>query len=283
MLLDSSMLLSFVVLMSWRLSGIAAHEWIGFGLIALIFAHLIVHWGWVESAVGRAMRRDRRGRVFPLLLNGALFVAMGTALISGVVISKFVLPNHLLPDDYLQWHSLHETSATIALFIVGLHLALNWDWVLGGMRRLFSATRRSASGASLPRRIPARVMLRRALSVMLLTGALIAAVWAKTIILPSHPQVLMLFPDGHTALVAPPADISRIQPGSIPPSPSRGAARFLLSVILLSIATLVGRRVLRLRLNGLQEDREATTSVPSVAATQWSATSNGSPSAGRGR
>jgi hypothetical protein len=282
MLLDSGMLLSFIVLMSWRLSGITAHEWIGFGLIALIFAHLIVHWGWVESTAAKAVSHDRRGRVIPLLLNAALFVAMGTALISGVVISKVVLPNDLMPGDYLQWHSLHESSATFALFIVGLHLALNWEWILGAVRRLFSAPRRSANAASWTRHVSARVMLRRVLSVLALTGVLIAAVWAKTVILPSHPQVLMRFPDGHTALVAPPADISRLQAGSTSPNPSRGGARLLLSVVLLSIATLIGRRVLRLRLNGWQDDREATSSgMPSGAATSWSETVNGGASADR--
>src|SRR5512140_2602935 len=97
-MLDSGMLLSFVGLVSWRLTGLAAHEWLGLALIALILVHLVVHWRWVESSLARpgsldrADRPDRpagrRGRrpVVSLLLNGALFLAMGTALVSGVVI-----------------------------------------------------------------------------------------------------------------------------------------------------------------------------------------------------
>src|SRR5689334_8230265 len=120
------MLLSFVVLMSWRLSGLVAHEWIGLALIALIFAHLIAHWGWVEATAVRAVRHKPRGRVIPLLLNALLFVTMGVAVVSGVVISKVVFPNTLLPGAYLQWHELHESSSTITVFVLGLHVALNW-------------------------------------------------------------------------------------------------------------------------------------------------------------
>lgn len=97
MVLDSGMLVCFIILMSWRLSGVVAHEWIGFAMIALILAHLVIHWGWVESTVAKAVRKERRGRVAPLLLNTALFVTMGTALISGVVISKVVLPTNFFP------------------------------------------------------------------------------------------------------------------------------------------------------------------------------------------
>jgi hypothetical protein len=89
MLVDSSMLLSLVVLISWRLSGITAHEWIGFALIALILAHLLVHWGWVESSVAGTPRHERRGRVIPL--GGARFLFSLVVLSIATVIGRRVL------------------------------------------------------------------------------------------------------------------------------------------------------------------------------------------------
>ena len=249
MLLDSSMLLSFVVLMSWRLSGVTAHEWIGLGVIALIFAHLIVHWSWVETTVALALRHERKGRVGPLLVNATLFISMGTALISGVVISKVVLPNRLLPGEYLQWHSLHETSATVALVVVGLHVALNWDRIRGGIRRLLAAAQCPVRAGTRSWRPRPAVILRRGLAILALTGALIAAVWAKTRFVPSHPQVLMMFPDGHTELTTPPADITQIHAGSTRPDPAAGGPRFMLALVALGVAALAGRFVLRLRLD----------------------------------
>jgi len=236
--------------MAWRLSGITAHEWIGLVMIALILSHLIIHWGWVESSLTRVVKHQRGGHVVGLLLNAALFVSMGTALISGVVISKIVLPNKLLPGDYLKWHGLHNASASIAVVMVGLHIALNWDRIRGGFRHLLTASRRPANRVTRPWRLSSSVMLRQSASVLALSGLLIVAVWGMTRIFPSHPRVLMRFPDGHSALVAPPPAIARIRTDTTKPHPSQGGGAFVATLAAVSITGVVGRRVLKLRLNG---------------------------------
>jgi hypothetical protein len=249
--LDSMMFLCFIVLMSWRLSGVVAHEWIGLSLIAMIVTHLVVHWGWVEGSVARVARQRRRVGMTPLLLNSALFVTMGTALVSGIVISKVVFPNQLLPGDYLHWHSLHESASTITLFILGLHVALNWDRIRSSVRRLFDVSGRQSPFVW---RVSPRVMARRAMWVTVVSAVLVLAVFAFARVVPSHAQVLMTFPDGHTALAGPPPGIAKIQRGSTMPNPM-GAPKLVLSLVMLSIAAVVGRRVLRLRLTPRQSKR----------------------------
>jgi len=244
------MFVSFTVLMSWRLSGVTAHEWIGLSLIAMILTHLVVHWGWVEGSVGRVTRQRRRSGTIPLLLNTALFVAMGTALVSGVVISKVVFPNHLLPGDYLHWHSLHEGASTITLFILGLHVALNWDRIRNSFRRLFDPAR----GYRYQWRLSSDV-LRRFAWVLGVSAVLVLGVFAAARIIPSHAQVLMTFPDGHTELVGPPPDIARIRLGSTAPDIAMGLPKFILTSVMLMIAAIVGRRGLRLRLAPRQTKR----------------------------
>lgn len=54
LLLDAAMLCIFATLMSWRLTGVPAHEWAALGLIVLLVVHLLVHWQWVETRVARA-------------------------------------------------------------------------------------------------------------------------------------------------------------------------------------------------------------------------------------
>ncbi len=235
------MFVAFIVLMSWRLSGVTAHEWIGLSLIAMILTHLVVHWGWVEGSVSR-LARHRHG-VIPLLLNTALFFGMGTALVSGVVISRVVFPNQLLPGDYLHWHSLHETASTITLFILGLHVALNWDRIRNSVRRLFDTTARPRSRGP----IPYATTLRRLAWVLGVSAVLVAGVFVFARVTPSRAQVLMTFPDGHTALVGPPPDIAKVRPGTTAPNPM-GTPKFVLSFVMLLIAAVVGRKVLRLRL-----------------------------------
>jgi len=259
--LDSMMFVSFTVLMSWRLSGVIAHEWIGLSLIAMILTHLVVHWTWVEGSVSRLTRQRQRSGTIPLLLNTTLFFSMGTALVSGVVISKVVFPNHLLPGDYLHWHSLHEGASTITLFVLGLHVALNWDRIRNSFRR-FLETRRA-------QRYDWRLssdVLRRSAWVLGVSAVLVIGVFAAARIIPSHAQVLMTFPDGHTALVGPPPDIARIQRGSIMPNVAMGVPKFFLSSVMLIIAAVVGRRVLRLRLAPRQTKRNVERVLASVAA-----------------
>ena len=244
-LLDSTMFLAFIVLMSWRLSGVTAHEWIGLTLIALIVAHLVIHWGWVEGSVNRIRTSGHRSGRRALLLNTALFLSMGTALVSGVVISKVVFPNQLLPGDYLHWHSLHENASTITLVILGLHVALNWDRIRSSFRRLLDSSRRQSPlrwGFSTP------IVARRLAWVIGLSAVLALVVFGIARVIPTHAEVLMTFPDGHTALVSPPPEIAKMQPGSSVPNYPMGLPRFVLSAVMLSIAAVIGRRLLKLRL-----------------------------------
>jgi cytochrome b561 len=241
--LDSTMFLSFIVLMSWRLSGVNAHEWIGLSLVVLMLLHLVVHWGWVEGTVTRLSRPGHRGGLIALLLNTALFISMGTALVSGVVISKVVFPNELQPGDYLHWHSLHDGASTFTLFILGLHIALNWDRIRSSVGRLFDATHRGGA-----RLLPSGTLIRRFALVLGVSLVLIVGVFAAARAVPTHAQVLMTFPDGHTELTSPPDDIARLQPGNTAPDPQRGTPRLILSFAMLSVAAVVGRRVLKLRL-----------------------------------
>ena len=239
------MLLSFILLMSWRVSGVTAHEWIGLSLIVLIVVHLLIHWGWVEGSIARVRRHTHRGGAIPLLLNTALFVGMGTALVSGVVISKVVFPNQLLPGDYLHWHSLHENASTLTLFILGLHVALNWDRIRNSFSRFLGRTNYQARGGW---GISSKVLVRRLAWILGLSAVLVVGVLVGWRAIPSHDEVLMTFPDGHTALVTAPPEIARLQRGSTIPNVPRGAPKVVLSLVFLSIAAVVGRRVLRLRL-----------------------------------
>jgi hypothetical protein len=62
-MLDCSMLLAFVVLQSWQLTGVVVHEWLAAALIGGLLAHLLLHWSWVETRSRRVLApRSRRTR-----------------------------------------------------------------------------------------------------------------------------------------------------------------------------------------------------------------------------
>src|SRR5689334_19167108 len=221
------MLALFAVLMSWRLTGVPLHEWISVTLTALIVSHLLVHWSWVEARIAN-LRRQTGRRVGGLLLNGAVFAAMGTTIVSGFVVSKVVLPNHLSPERYLRWHGLHETAATFTLLLLGLHLAYNWDRIRSALRRA-TTTSRSFSLGEFSFRVTLRRLAWIAASVALLSGF----VWAMVRVLPGQERIMFVYSDGRRELVAPPPELTTLRPGE-----EHGDLGFGKSLLVFSIYSL---------------------------------------------
>jgi hypothetical protein len=108
-------------------------------------------------------------------LNLTLFVSMTSAMISGFMISKVVLPVHPAADEYLNWHSIHKTSSRIALAAVGLHLCLNWDLMLAALRNF---VRRRASRSS-RLRTPVRPLIARVAIKIVVVTVIGAALYAE--------------------------------------------------------------------------------------------------------
>jgi hypothetical protein len=149
--LDVLLLLAVFVLQTPGSSGLAAHEWGGIVFGVMVALHLLVNWRWIVTALLRVRSAGSwRDRV-NLLLNGTLFVIVVLALFSGLMTSEVVLSVAGLERSGLRaWGSLHSLFSTLSLVIVGFHIALNWDWILGVVRkRLFiHGHRASTAGAS---------------------------------------------------------------------------------------------------------------------------------------
>ncbi len=63
------------------------------------------------------------------------------------MISEVVLPlTGLAASDLGAWRQIHSFFAGVALAGVGLHVALNWDWIVGVLRKWVSLRSRRVSG-----------------------------------------------------------------------------------------------------------------------------------------
>jgi hypothetical protein len=133
--LDILLLVIFVVLQTPRATGIISHEWIGILLGPVIALHLLVNWHWIKNTLRCLMApRSWRARINGLL-NATLFVVMVLTVFSGLTISEVLLPLiGLQPSDLSAWRQLHSLLSNLGLVIVGFHLALNWDWIIGVVR-----------------------------------------------------------------------------------------------------------------------------------------------------
>ncbi|HEY6348962.1 MAG TPA: DUF4405 domain-containing protein [Candidatus Angelobacter sp.] len=135
-LLDAGLLLAVALLQSPRGTSLTWHEWLGMALAALVAVHLLVNWRWIAGTLRRMAKPDSRRARINALLNGMLFTFMALTVFSGFAISEVVLPLLGLQASTLNaWRELHDLLATLSVVTVGLHLGLNWDWIAGVMRK----------------------------------------------------------------------------------------------------------------------------------------------------
>jgi len=244
--IDTVMLVAFGALQSWRMTGVPAHEWLGLTFLLLALTHLLIHGRWVESRAPKLLRPGSlRGRA-TVVLNLLLGIAMTVAITSGFFMSKVLLPNHLTPAAYGSWHRMHEQSSNLALVLVGLHVALNWELIVGGIRR---AVRRPAlaSASSVPR-IDVWVAIRRLAWITASAALLTLAIWRLQPLMPAPGQVTFVYADGRREVGPLPADLPRLHRGTTRPDLTNGTPKFLVALAAVGVIAFAGRKVLRLRL-----------------------------------
>lgn len=140
--LDIGTFLAFLVAMDPRFSGIAIHEWLTIALAATIIVHLLLNWGWIVNVTKRLFVKSTNGARVNYVLNWLLFVDGILLMLSGIMISEAVVPmlGLTLPMN-LTWLGLHEVSANLSLIIMGLHIALHWNWIVTTTKRVFLGRR----------------------------------------------------------------------------------------------------------------------------------------------
>lgn len=145
--LDVLLFVSVCALQTLHFTGLILHEWLGLALVPLLFLHLLLAWSWIIAETRRFFSsQPARARV-NFLLNLALFAAVTAATYSGLLISQKAIPalTHVPPPVFVNWRwdRLHTWFADIVVILVGLHLAINWDWTLAAAQRLFRRLRRA--------------------------------------------------------------------------------------------------------------------------------------------
>lgn len=110
-------------------TGLVFHEWgsVIIGLVGIL--HLIFNWKWVTCVSKKALSEGITGKArFCYVLNWTLFIDMLVILISGLFISKVVLP-YFRYFPTVNWLPIHIVSSFVGLVIIGMHLGLHWNWI----------------------------------------------------------------------------------------------------------------------------------------------------------
>jgi cytochrome b561 len=247
--LDTAMLLLVCVLERIELTGLEWHQWLGFALCPLVLMHVVMQWPWFVTQFRAMGRPGGSGVRASALLNLTLFVVMAAVLFSGVFASR--QSTALIAESFGRvrlWHEVHGWLNFVLVLIVGLHLAVNWEWILAALRRRRSRPPGSdtviAEGCS-----PALVKYFGRALVLLLVASLAAggAYFAVKASLPPGKRADL---QSHRVITAA-ADYSekkQLAPGRRASNLSGGLFGFvgILSVTLL--VAVIGRYVFRLRL-----------------------------------
>ena len=144
--LDLALLVAFVLDYSFQFTGLSVHEWIGLGFGLALLAHLTLHWDWVlrttRRVVGRLPGRERLRWAVDL----GLLLVMTLCVASGALISRSAVPAlGYRPAGGSFWTGLHTTTADVTVALVGVHVALNWKWIVTVGRRI---VRRRTAGVA---------------------------------------------------------------------------------------------------------------------------------------
>lgn len=142
--LDTLLLLLFLLCLSPRMTGLSLHEILGIAIFVPILIHLLLSWSWIRHALTAFATSTMRGKV-NLVINSLLFILMMIEIISGLAISEVAVPFfdiHTINDR--TWRALHNLTLNYTVLLVGLHIAMNWKWILNAIQKNIPQTFRPA-------------------------------------------------------------------------------------------------------------------------------------------
>jgi cytochrome b len=135
------LLLSVCALQTVRFTGIVLHEWLGLAVTGMVLVHLLLAWSWIATQSRRFFAvQSVRARI-NYLLNLILFASVTAVIYSGILISQKAIPALTRSQgpraiDW-RWDTLHNRFSEALLILVGLHLAINWEWALAAGQKIF--------------------------------------------------------------------------------------------------------------------------------------------------
>lgn len=134
--IDLGIFAAFLLIMDPSLTGIAIHEWLSLAFGAAVIVHVLLHWDWIVCVGGKFIKKLWHVSRLKFVVDALLFVAVIVVMLSGLLISRAVLPTLGLEAAHNRaWQSLHSLSADASLFLMALHFALNWGWVTSTFKK----------------------------------------------------------------------------------------------------------------------------------------------------
>lgn len=129
---DLLLTLLLLLLMAFMLTGQAAHEWLGTGMLALFIAHYTLNAAWFKN-LGRG--RYTPFRILQTVLALLALLTMLGSLVSGIMMSRYVFDFLPLRGGMALARTLHMLCGYWGFILLSAHLGLHWGMVMGIARK----------------------------------------------------------------------------------------------------------------------------------------------------
>ena len=125
---DVFMTLALLFLMGYAFWGDVAHEWAGAGMFLLFLLHHILNGNWYKSLFKGGYTPLR---VFRLIVDVLVFLAMIGLMVSGIMLSNYVFTFLNIRGGMSFARLLHMAASHWGFVLMALHLGLHWSMLLG--------------------------------------------------------------------------------------------------------------------------------------------------------
>jgi hypothetical protein len=136
LIIDLAMTILLLCAFAYRITGDAAHEWIGISVFVLFIAHNIINRKWYKN-IFKGSYNIRR--VTMTIINILLALTMPVLIITGLLQSRTVLAFLRLPGGMLL-RQIHTTAAYWGLLLIGAHVGLHWGMFINAARKMAKIT-----------------------------------------------------------------------------------------------------------------------------------------------
>ncbi len=134
--LDVASTVAMLACLSPALTGQAIHEWLGMAVAVPLVVHLLLNWKWIVATTRRFFGALPAQVRINYRLNAALFITMTATIFSGMMMSEVALRSIGLSLGRMPSMKLvHNLSTAALVWVVGLHLAMHWNWVVTAVRQ----------------------------------------------------------------------------------------------------------------------------------------------------
>ncbi|HPR74639.1 MAG TPA: DUF4405 domain-containing protein [Oscillospiraceae bacterium] len=134
--IDIFMIIIWIVLMTYDLTGSVWHEILGIGMLIPLFFHLFLNWKWIINVSKNIFKTKPNVNTVRWVCDILMLIGYVLTAVSGVAISKELFWQ-IRADNNELWYTIHAWSAYLTLAVLGVHVGLHWKMILGFFRSAF--------------------------------------------------------------------------------------------------------------------------------------------------